>query len=965
MRQPNHFPATPPSTARQLQAQPRGFGLVQAMLILLLVASALTAGALLLQSKATSRQASSQEKNLRWADEALVAFASTHSRLPCPAVQIGGAENCSDSSARWLPTASLASARGDGVSPGPIAYRVRPRLADTTDSSFLGNFYQPTDAEGNIRNADTIDGTDERPKFAAVNGLDLCRTLQQLSSTRVDTSAAQPDQALDTWAYGLAIAGPLASPGGRLDGSNQDGTVSRNDDAAFPMEVPAKQWDADYDDSVRVRTLDGVAQAVGCRMLPNAIVSLDAGNQTAVSGNGYYDTAQASIDSLAMAVSLHDSLAALKDNNVGNAELAQQDARAGVASATIAVLLSAGQITNTITSSITDFALLGADLVGCIFGGTTCHKLPVDASAIGLEIGSVIANAVAMGLNAGALKPSNDALTAHTNALARAKAANLPPPSNIEDALDQMERMLYGGELLNCEAVPVMDADGVTQKKDGAGQLMWTYVDDCDKNPEKSKKVYQIGLDAQVASARTQLERIAAHSGFLEQQRLFFWNDANIGSRIDTRGWQTQQGGRYVKYVWRCLISSEKTGGYSNSNCNQAAAADATVRYNWQQVAEFDRDKAVNDAVARRKIAETLAGYEKRGTELADEISEKRKELDRWKDTIIPQMESQMKSDCKGQSYQNYDVFNGNFEAMPTHVLRCVNAIAGLKYTKECKRKITTKVTNPATGAQSWVDKLIQEDQLAESDENYNANATCVPMMQKQLQRVESEQANLNSNIGTAQDRYKAAPAPLLNYPGEWSRGRIKETTTKDKDGRDVTTYAWETSASNKPYYAPEPFACNYFSMPCKGDKDTGYSGRPGTGIVGAPIWVASAELMLVGGSNPTQVADNCSKGSWFLTYIAGAYPGGTGTMCQRYPYSRAYADWLRAKEATVSAEENHASLKEQFDALEQQYKELRAMNLAPGGGGASAPSALGAECILVLADGRGSVGGDNTDCTP
>lgn len=55
----------------------------------------------------------------------LLAFAAWHGRLPCPAEQVNGSENCAATAAAWLP--SLGTGAGISALP-PIRYRVSPAL---------------------------------------------------------------------------------------------------------------------------------------------------------------------------------------------------------------------------------------------------------------------------------------------------------------------------------------------------------------------------------------------------------------------------------------------------------------------------------------------------------------------------------------------------------------------------------------------------------------------------------------------------------------------------------------------------------------------------------------------------------------------------------------------------------------------------------------------------------------------
>ena len=105
------MPPVSPSRLRHVTPPSRGFGLVQALVLLLLVSSALVAGVVLLQSRRSAEQTRTQEDSLRWAEEAVTSFAASTSRLPCPATTLDGEEDCSVSrDSGWLPLRTLAGA---------------------------------------------------------------------------------------------------------------------------------------------------------------------------------------------------------------------------------------------------------------------------------------------------------------------------------------------------------------------------------------------------------------------------------------------------------------------------------------------------------------------------------------------------------------------------------------------------------------------------------------------------------------------------------------------------------------------------------------------------------------------------------------------------------------------------------------------------------------------------------------
>ena len=296
-RRGHHFPP-----ARRGMA---GFGVVQAALALMLVAAVLGAGALVLQAKRTPAQASGQEQALRWADEAVAAFASANARLPCPSTTVHGTEDCSsDRQQGWLPLRSLVGASGIAPQIGPMAYMVyRGEEAAHLDLTNPGNAWQPRLTDGTIRSIAMTDdaGASTSRVFGSVNGLDLCRALELADAAAPDASRAritEPGGAPRNVAYGIAAAGPQAGTGTRLDNANAGTNAS--------MAAPSQSWNADYDDRVRIRTFDGMAQTLGCRLLSGGLASAPAAR--ALSGIPFLDAAappagwnvqHASLDALA------------------------------------------------------------------------------------------------------------------------------------------------------------------------------------------------------------------------------------------------------------------------------------------------------------------------------------------------------------------------------------------------------------------------------------------------------------------------------------------------------------------------------------------------------------------------------------------------------------------------------------------------------------------------------------------
>ena len=81
------------------------------------------------------------------------------------------------------------------------------------------------------------------------------------------------------------------------------------------------------------------------------------------------------------------------------------------------------------------------------------------------------------------------------------------------------------------------------------------------------------------------------------------------------------------------------------------------------------------------------------------------------------------------------------------------------------------------------------------------------------------------------------------------------------------------------------------------------------------------------------------------------------GLYCQRYPYNRAYSDWLLAQKGATEAERIYDALVEQFENLERQYNDLRRTQQQEAGNVNARMVGFGAESALERADARGTVG--------
>ncbi|MDP5238566.1 hypothetical protein Q9Q94_03445 [Uliginosibacterium sp. 31-16] len=152
----------------------RGFGLLEVMLLLMILGTALAAGFLYLKATEGSREAQRQQELLQQADRYVKGFVAKHHRLPCPATTITGTENCSATTGS-LPFRTL------GLEGGDVRTRIgqlRYSLGATAALTVEDNYFSPH----------TWDGT--AYPFNARNGADFCQALETAGAVNAYTLIA-------------------------------------------------------------------------------------------------------------------------------------------------------------------------------------------------------------------------------------------------------------------------------------------------------------------------------------------------------------------------------------------------------------------------------------------------------------------------------------------------------------------------------------------------------------------------------------------------------------------------------------------------------------------------------------------------------------------------------------------------------------------------------------------------------
>lgn len=713
-----------------------GFGLVQAALLLLLVSGALAAAAILLQSRRGAEQTHTQEASLRWAEEALTAFATANSRLPCPAATLNGVEDCGSSRAQgWLPVGSLVGASGNAPGIGPLHYAVyRGDTAAFLDLTDTGNAYQPTDLSGDPRTyKKTVNGKEEDATYDDVNGLDFCQSLGLASvATASTTQAATRDRSgLPTnIAYGLAAAGAMPAAGGRFDGVNGGPSAA--------LESPWRAGDSEYDDRVRVLSFAEVAHAVGCRQVGDPVVNTTP-----------YNVSTASLDALAASLTVHDSVGDLQQNNIGNAEAAVRDAGFAQAMAAAQVLLAAGHIADTVSSNILAVTELIRAIGTCIASfGATCWEVPLKAGAIAVEVASIISYGVALGVNIGTVAAAAVALNKTIDVQQRANAAVSPPAASPEEAAKKVCVAAHGG---------IVD-EIVEVKRDADGNIVWKYGPDGKQQFDDNgnplyesvvrKNVWQDGLEQKMDQAEEVFKELRKHADEIYSRRIVYFSDGQIRYRIDEGKSINLYNGRYKMTV----CESHSGGEWHNSGGVCIKLYDDKgnlIIGNWNPETRFNWDLAISDAIKKRQAAEAWSDANRAKSEADENFKTLDKNYVEWKDTLLPAMISNKNDDCAKAS-------SGSAEQREKYAQVCKNDQAAITYTQTCQK--TEMVDNAP--------KVVTDN---------DPDASCLPQLKKKRDDAEAVKNSAATTVSNRLNEYNAQRSPTLNYPSDWAYWMLVE----------------------------------------------------------------------------------------------------------------------------------------------------------------------------------------------
>lgn len=224
-----------------------GFSLLELAIVLVILG---LIGVILVRWYGTvqdDRQRTHVRSLLERSDDALVAFAATFNRLPCPATDDKGLEDCSSPANGFLPwkTIGLPDARAGQFAYGVLRYANPAQRQLDADLTVVADRNRPLYMlAGNVTVAKALGN---------INGLDFCHALRVAMRLPLDTRFihSQAADASSTASRNVAYAIAARAPGADISNPN-----------AFSL--PSRPNDADYTDQTRVMGVDQLWARLQC-----------------------------------------------------------------------------------------------------------------------------------------------------------------------------------------------------------------------------------------------------------------------------------------------------------------------------------------------------------------------------------------------------------------------------------------------------------------------------------------------------------------------------------------------------------------------------------------------------------------------------------------------------------------------------------------------------------------------------
>jgi len=381
----------------------QGFSLIEsaiALAVLGLVALLLLA---FWRSSAQTQVKQAEVELLGQAKSAMLAFAYTNARLPCPASDASGVANCaSGSQVGFLPwqTLGLADMRAGKMKYG-VYRKPNATAALDIDLGVVRDRLEPLLTVGAARMA-TVVGIDS--PLGRLNTIDFCTALNTMSSTitPASTNYLYTSNGSDNRNIAFAIALPgMLDADGALDASSAaslfDGLHATQSSTNPGFESPTRPQSNTYDDKVVAMTSQTLFATLSCGMGVSAAAHahFNAASAAQIMRQGMYD--------YSFLLSLSAKMAGA---GIAGATATIAGATSGVATATSSLalavaqtLLSYGSVSALIVLSTAAVVINAATLVAALASMATAIAAKVIADQLVNDFGAVVLRAETLALS--------------------------------------------------------------------------------------------------------------------------------------------------------------------------------------------------------------------------------------------------------------------------------------------------------------------------------------------------------------------------------------------------------------------------------------------------------------------------------------------------------------------------------------------------------------------------------------
>ena len=386
-----HHKTSPAS--RRASRRARGFGLLQVLLLISVVAGLAAMGYLQWRERAAVDTARLERQLLAQADRAIANFATVMHRLPCPDTNRDGAEDCGAGGQKgWLPSVTLGLAGADpGVGVGQLRYLVQ-RGGGSHDLTVEDDSWRPLEYDEAGKTFDAMRETPAAGSYKAgiVTLADFCQRLDTGRNTAYVAGMAEVRSTpVRTVAYALVHPGNDDADGNNslFDGANASADPAVEDPQRRPL-LGA------YNDLVLERSYQSLLRSLHCQPL---------------------------IDSINTVALAHDVVEQVDELRAENIVSAQQS----IAFAVLAAAVTAIETTATVLEGISEAgnaaaawalcaATLGLAVNACAAAPQHTAAIVLTGVSIGLNAASIVANAAAAVMAGNALALADSGVDAST-----------------------------------------------------------------------------------------------------------------------------------------------------------------------------------------------------------------------------------------------------------------------------------------------------------------------------------------------------------------------------------------------------------------------------------------------------------------------------------------------------------------------------------------------------------------------